>query len=184
MPFTYRALTAYQQDSSLAATARDDLCKSPRSGQYGGRGGRGLAVGAGGPGHGLAALVTAWRPWSRPGGPGHGPVAWATARRTGHFGPAALATARRTGHFDPADRNDGPLMLFGRGGLPQRWAIDAAPATSLGHRCGCPAWLSSIGGPSMRLRLRLRAGGGRRRAWRAKKPGAWTGNRERKGPGT
>ena len=38
----------------------------------------------------------------------------------------------------------------GRGRLPQRWAIDAAPATSMGHRCGCPAWLNSIDGPSLR----------------------------------
>src|ERR1700761_441755 len=69
-------------------------------------------------------------------------------------------SARRT-------RNGGPWMLFGRGRLPQRWAIVAAPATSLSHRCGCPAWLSSIGGPSMRLRAEAgpgRAGPGRSRA--------------------
>ncbi len=33
----------------------------------------------------------------------------------------------------------------------------AAATTSMGHRCGCPAWRSSIGVPS--LRLRPRAGG-------------------------
>ena len=71
---------------------------------------------------------------------------------------AGLAAAGRrrpqTGHFGPADRNDGPSMRFGRGALPQRWAIVVAAAASVGHRCGCRAWLSSIDGPSLRLRAR------------------------------
>ena len=41
--------------------------------------------------------------------------------------------------------------LFGRGGQPQPWAIDAAATASMGHRCGSSARLSSIDGPPMRL---------------------------------
>ena len=39
-------------------------------------------------------------------------------------------------------------MLLRPGGQPQPWDIDAAATTSMGHRCGCAARLSSIDGPS------------------------------------
>ncbi len=71
-------------------------------------------------------------------------------------------------------------MLLAPGGEPQRWAIDAAATTSIGHRCGCPARLGSIDVPS--LRLRPGAGGQVPGG-----PGAGdlnAGNRERKEPGT
>ena len=70
--------------------------------------------------------------------------------------PRAGRRRRRTGHFGAGTRNDVASMLFGGGGEPQRWAIVAAAATSVGHCCGCAARLSSIDVPSLRLRLRLR----------------------------
>ncbi len=66
--------------------------------------------------------------------------------------PRAGRRHRRIGHIPAANRNDGPPMLSGRGGQPHLWAIDAAATTSMGHRCGCPAPLSSIDGPSLLLR--------------------------------
>ena len=74
-------------------------------------------------------------------------------------------------------------MLSGGGGQPQRWDIVAAATASMGHRCGCPARLSSINVPSLRLRPR----GWRPSARYARNPGtstAGTGNRERKEPAT
>ena len=59
---------------------------------------------------------------------------------------------RLTGHFTSPHRNDGPAMLSGGGRRPQGWAIVAAATTSMGHRRGCPARLSSINVPSLRLR--------------------------------
>ncbi len=61
----------------------------------------------------------------------------------------------RTGHFSSAHRDDIPAMLSGGAGQPQRWAIVAAATTSMGHRCGCPARLSSIDVPSLRLRPKV-----------------------------
>src|ERR1700761_1459870 len=46
-------------------------------------------------------------------------------------------------------------MLFGRATQPQRWAIDAASTTTMGHRCGCPDRPNSIYGPSLWLRPAL-----------------------------
>ena len=43
-------------------------------------------------------------------------------------------------------------MLLRLGEQPQRWAIDAAATTSMGHGCGCPARRSSIDVPSLLLR--------------------------------
>ena len=62
---------------------------------------------------------------------------------------------RLSGHFGSAHRNDGPPMLFRLGGQPQPWAIVAAPTTSMGHRCGCPARLNSIDVPSLLLPARV-----------------------------
>ena len=62
---------------------------------------------------------------------------------------------RLSGHFSSAHRNDGPPMLLRLGGQPQPWAIVAAAATSMGHRCGCPARLNSIDVPSLLLPARV-----------------------------
>ncbi len=84
---------------------------------------------------------------------------------------------RRTGHFGSADRNDVPAMLSGRDMQPHLWAIVAAATTSMGHRCGCPARLSSIDVPSLRLRPRWRPGARWARNWGPgrRKPGTGSG---------
>jgi hypothetical protein len=43
-------------------------------------------------------------------------------------------------------------MLLRLGGQPQRWPMDVVAAATMSHRCGCPARLSSINVPSLRLR--------------------------------
>ncbi len=90
---------------------------------------------------------------------------------------------RLTRHSGSAHRNDVPAMLSGGGGQPQRWDIVAAGTTSMGHRCGSPAPLSSIDVPSLRLRLRLRLRAGARAGGRV--PGVpGVGGSERRAPGT
>ena len=116
------------------------------------------------------------------------------ARASTSSGPRAaagggeLAGGAPTGHFSSAHRNDVLLLRSGGRGQPQRWAIVAAATTSMGHRCGCQARLSSIDVPT----LRLRPSGWRPGAWcagscgperrtrgtgsgRAREPVAWNG---------
>ena len=75
----------------------------------------------------------------------------APARRRARERPRSGRGHRVTGHFFSPHRNDGPAMLLRLGGQPQPWATDAAGTTSMGHRCGCPARLSSIDVPSLRF---------------------------------
>ncbi len=94
---------------------------------------------------------------------------------------------QRTGHFSSAHRNDVPAMLSGGGGQPHLWDIVAAVTTSMGHRCGCPARLSSIDVPSLRLRPGLAARGWRPGARCARSRGDLNGGHREPGaeePGT
>jgi hypothetical protein len=48
------------------------------------------------------------------------------------------------------NNNDGTSMLLSRAAQPQRWPINAVPATTMSHRCCCPPPPHSIYGTSLR----------------------------------
>ena len=128
----------------------------------------GLVLGGQNPGAGWRGADPWRQPPRQPANPGTSPAPARRHRLTGAGNPqipgTSRAPARRhrlAGHFGSAHRNDVPPMLFAGGGQPQLWAIVAAATASMGHRCGCPARLSSNDVPSLRLRP-----GGRRRSAR------------------